>query len=57
MNTNEIIELLKLKKYILTLDDYLEIIKNEQVRKIYYKDDNFHMITDDNYELIFKIKK
>jgi len=57
MNTIEIINLLKLKKYILTLDEYLEIIKNEQVRKVYYKDDNFHMITDDNYELVFKIRK
>ena len=56
MNTIEIINLLKLKKYILTLDEYLEIINNEQVRKVYYKDDNFHMITDDNYELVFKIK-
>lgn len=56
MNTIEIINLLKLKKYILTLDEYLEIIKNEQVRKVYYKDDNFHMITDDNYELVFKIR-
>ena len=56
MNTIEIINLLKLKKYILTLDEYLEIIKNEQVRNVYYKDDNFHMITDDNYELVFKIK-
>ena len=55
MKSIEILNLLKLKKYILILNEYLEIIKNEQVRQVYYKDNKFYMLTDDNYKFIFTI--
>lgn len=55
MKSYEILNLLKLKKYILTLDEYLEIIKSKQIRQVYYKDNKFYMLTDDNYKFAFKI--
>ena len=55
MYSYEILKLLKRKKYLLTLDDYLKIIENPQVREVYYKDNKFYLITDDNYSFTFKI--
>lgn len=56
MYSEEIKEFLKIKKYIITLDEYLKIIQSPQVRKVQSKDNNcFDMITDDGYIFSFKI--
>ena len=55
MCSNEILELLKKKKYLITLDEYLKMTENPQVRQVYFKDDKFHLITDDNHVFTFKV--
>lgn len=56
MYSYEIEELLKLKNYIITVQDYVRICSSPQVDHVSYKDDNFHIWTDDNYEFVLKIK-
>ena len=56
MYSEEIKKYLKLKKYLLTIDEYLMLIENSQVREVEYKsNNNFNMITDDGYIFSFKI--
>ena len=56
MYSEEIKKYLKLKKYILTLDEYLKLIENPQVRRVIYNEnDYFTVLTDDGYNFSFKI--
>ena len=56
MYSEEIKKYLKLKKYILTLDEYLKLIENPQVRRVIYNENNyFTVLTDDGYNFSFKI--
>ena len=55
MNSEEILNLLKQKKYLITLDEYLKIVKSPQVRTVHCEKENFNLITDDNYVFTFKI--
>lgn len=56
MYSEEIKKYLMLKKHILTLDEYLNLIKSPQIRKVISKDNNiFDMLTDDGYKFSFKI--
>ena len=56
MNSEEIKEYLKYKKYLLTLSEYLKIIENPQIRKVENIKDKLYLETDDGYTFIFKIK-
>lgn len=54
----EIQELVELKNYIITIQDYINIIQTSpQVDHILYKDNNFEMYTNDYYKFKFKIKE
>ena len=55
MNNKEIKEYLEYKKYLLTIDEYLKLIENEQIRKVKYENGEFEVLTDDNYTFSFKI--
>lgn len=56
MYSEEIKKYLKLKNYLITVDEYLKLIENSQIRRIEYKKNNtFDMITDDGYKFSFKI--
>lgn len=56
MYSEKIKEYLKLKKYVLTLDEYLKIIQTPNVREVISKkNNNFDMLTDDGYKFSFKI--
>lgn len=54
----EIQELVELKNYIITIQDYINIIQTSpQIDHILYKDNNFEMYTNDYYKFKFKIKE
>ena len=57
MYSNEIEKLLKLKNYLITIQEYLEIIKSPQIDHIKYENDTFFMWSNDGYKFTFKIKK
>lgn len=56
----EISELLKLKKYLLSAKEYIELCENSpQIVRITYNpfEDNFTIITQDEYTFKFKVRK
>ena len=56
MYSDEIEKYLKLKKYVLTIDEYLKIIESPQVRQVIYnKYDKYNLLTDDGYNFSFKM--
>ena len=58
MYSYEIEELMQLRNYIITIQDYCEIIRTSpQIDHILYNQDHFEMYTDDYYKFKFKIKK
>lgn len=58
MYSKEIQELIEIKNYIISLNDYINIIQTSpQVDHILYNNDHFEMFTDDGYGFKFKIKE
>ena len=55
MNNEQIKEYLKYKKYLLTVDEYLKLIENKQIRKVKYENSKFYVLTDQGVEFSFKI--
>lgn len=56
----EIQKLLELKNYLLSVKEYYDICDNSpQIIRVYYDifEDSFHLITNDNYEFKFKVRK
>lgn len=54
----EIEQLIELKNYVITIQDYCEIVRTSpQVDHILYNNDHFEMFTDDGYGFKFKIKE
>lgn len=57
MYSYEIENLLKLKNYLVSVQEYLEIVKSPQIDHIKYENDAFNIWTNDNYNFILKIRK
>lgn len=57
MYSYEIENLLKLKNYLVSVQEYLDIIKSPQIDHIKYENDTFNMWTNDNYNFTLKIRK
>ncbi len=57
MYSNEIENLLKFKNYLISVQDYLEIIKSPQIDHIKYENDMFYLWTNDNYSFTLKIRR
>ena len=57
MYSYEIEKLLKLKKYLISIQEYLEIIKSPQIDHIKYENDNFYIWTNDGYAFKLQIRK
>lgn len=57
MYSYEIENLLKLKNYLVSVHEYLEIVKSPQIDHIKYENDAFNIWTNDNYNFILKIRK
>ncbi|MCI8346637.1 MAG: hypothetical protein HFJ12_01640 [Bacilli bacterium] len=62
MYSHEIEQLLKLRKFLLSREEYLKVIdpkKNTQISFAKYdsQNDNFEVNTTDNYNFKFKVKR
>ena len=59
MYSEEIEELLKLRNYLISVKEYIEIIKSPQVNHIKYNpfNDYFDIWTDDRYYFKTKVRK
>lgn len=57
MYSYEIEKLLEEKKYLITLKEYIKILKSPQIDHVLYKNQQFYMWTTDSYEFKFKIKR
>ena len=57
MYSYEIEKLIEEKKYLITLKEYIKILKSPQIDHVLYKNQQFYMWTTDGYEFKFKIKR
>lgn len=57
MYSYEIEKLLKLRNYLISIKEYLEITKSPQIDHIKYENDTFFMWSNDGYTFKFKLKK
>lgn len=59
MYSHEIAELLRLRNYLVSVEEYIKITSSKQVKLVKYNpfEDRFYVSTDDNYNFDFKIKK
>ena len=56
MYSHEIKELLKLKKNLITLQDYIKISESSQVNHIKFENEEFTCWTSDNYVFKFRLQ-
>lgn len=56
MYSEEIKRLLEIKRNLVTLKEYIDIVSSPQVDHVLYKDDWFHLWTTDGYKFVLKIK-
>lgn len=57
MYSDEIAKLLKIRYNLVSIREYLEIIKSPQIDHIKYENDEFKIWTNDGYTFTLKIKK
>lgn len=56
MYSHEIKELLKLKKNLITVQDYIKISESSQVNHIKFENEEFTCWTSDNYVFKFRLQ-
>lgn len=59
MYSHEIQELLRIRNYLVSVEEYIKIVSSKQVKWVKYDpfEDKFHIATEDNYNFQLKIKK
>lgn len=57
MYSYEIKQLLEAKQYLISIQDYIEIIRSPQVDHVEYKNQQFHIWTNDGYQFKLQIRK
>lgn len=57
MYSEEIKKLLQIRNNLVSVKEYIQIIKSPQIDHILYKDDDFHIWTTDNYYFKLRIRK
>ena len=57
MYSHEIQQLLELRNNLVNLKEYEQIIKSPQIDHVLYKNQSFHIWTNDNYYFKLKIKR
>ena len=57
MYSHEIQELLRIKNNLISVKEYLEIIKSPQINQIKFDNEQFYLWTDDNYKFTLKIER
>ena len=55
MYSHEILELLKLKRNLISHNEYIQIIKSPQINHIKYDNNVFNIWTNDGYKFEFKL--
>ena len=57
MYSHEIEEYIKLRNYILSIKEYIEVVgSSPQIEHIKYEDEHFHFDTTDNFHFKIKLK-
>ena len=56
MFSYEIKQLLELRNNLVSVKEYIQIIKSEQVDHVVYSGQQFHIYTTDGYQFVLKIK-
>lgn len=56
MYSEEIEKLLELRNNLVSVKEYIEIIKSPQVDHVIYKGQRFHIYTNDGYRFVLEIK-
>jgi hypothetical protein len=57
MYSYEIEKLLKIRQNLVSIQEYLEIVKSPQIDHIKYENDTFFLWSSDGYSFKLKIKK
>jgi hypothetical protein len=57
MYSYEIAKLLKIRQNLVSIQEYLKIIKSPQIDHIKYENDTFFLWSNDGYSFKLKIKK
>lgn len=57
MYSYEIRKLLEEKRYLISLKEYIQIIKSPQVDHVIYKNQQFYVWTTDGFEFKFLVKR
>ena len=57
MYSNEILELLRLRNYLVSVEEYIKLISSNQVNYVKYNpfEDKFYVSTNDNYNFEFRV--
>lgn len=58
MYSHEIEQLLKLRNYLISVEEYIRLVSSNQVKWVKYNpfEDKFYISTEDNYNYNFKVK-
>jgi hypothetical protein len=57
MYSYEIAKLLKIRQNLVSIQEYLEIIKSPQIDHIKYENDTFFLWSNDGYSFTLKIRR
>ena len=57
MYSKEIEQLLRAKNYLISVKEYIQIIKSSQVDHVIYKNQQFYIYTTDGYQFKLQVKK
>ena len=57
MYSHEIRKLLEEKKYLISIQEYIEIIRSPQIDHVEYKNQQFVLWTTDGYQFKLQIRK
>ena len=57
MYTSEIVELVKLKKYLIEYEEYIKICDSPQVDHVDYSDGQFNIFSNDGLSIRVKVKE
>ena len=57
MYSHEIKTLLEQRNYLISVKEYIQIIKSPQVDHVLYKNQQFYIWTTDNYNFTLKVRR
>lgn len=57
MYSHEILELLRLRNYLISVEEYIRLVSSNQVKYVKYNpfEDKFYVSTNDNYNFEFRV--